>query len=340
MSMGFLLPPILHNAQGEVRKVGFEIEFAELNLEDAAHILVDLFGGTIKKNNKFSMEVIGTTIGNFSLQIDARLLTEKSYEKLWKKAGRQQKDDSSGSQTLDTNLENALDSIASKIIPYEISTPPIPLDSLVLAEKIRMTLFEKGAKGTSSSVFYAFATHINPELPFCDITTLLAYLRAFLLLYPWIMEKVAVNFTRKLTAFINPFTDEYIALVLDTAYNPSLSIFIDDYYKFNPDRNRPLDLYPVLAFLDKGKIEKLKGLGKVNPRPTLHYRVPNSMIDDPAWSLAKEWNTWVQVEKLAAEAESIERLSKEYRKLEGDTMIGFKNKWNRYLKEEWIDVEN
>lgn len=337
--MGFLLPPILHNATGEIRKVGFEIEFAELSLEETAKIIVDLFGGFIKKNNKFSIAVTETSIGDFSLQIDARLLTEKSYEKLWEKAKWQPKNVTVGKQTLDTNIENTLDSLASKIIPYEISTPPIPLDTLSLVEKIRMALLQKEAKGTSSSVFYAFATHINPELPSCDTTTILNYLRAFLLLYPWIAEKAAVNFTRKLTTFISPFPDEYIDLVLAEQYNPGLNVFIDDYYKFNPDRNRPLDLYPVLAFLAKNKVEKLKGIGKVSARPTLHYRVPNSMIDDPAWTLAKEWNIWVQVEILAAHPENILKLSKKCSRLEADTIIGFKNKWIKRLKK-WMDAKD
>lgn len=40
----------------------------------------------------------------------------------------------------------------------------------------------------------------------------------------------------------------------------------------------------------------------VKARPAYHYRLPNCLIDEPDWRLAREWNTWVAVERLAADA--------------------------------------
>ena len=41
----FELPPAVHNPRGEVRKAGFELEYAGLSLEAAAVIVRHVFGG-------------------------------------------------------------------------------------------------------------------------------------------------------------------------------------------------------------------------------------------------------------------------------------------------------
>ncbi len=334
--MTFNYPPVLNNKDGFVRKVGFEIEFAEVSLDRVANTIVGLYGGSIQPLNKFYLRVEDTSLGNFTLQMDARVLTEKAYEKIWNKAGLREEELTPRRRNLNKNLENTLDSIASTLVPYEIGTPPVPINELSKLEPLRYALYQMKAKGTSSSFLYAFATHINPELPVCNTETILNYTRAFLLLYHWLREKTAVNITRKLTAFINPFPDEYIIRVLDPSYKPNFEKFADDYYFYNPDRNRPLDLYPVLAFINKSVVDSFEDLGKVSARPTLHYRVPNSLIDEPNWSLAKEWNLWVNVEVLANAPEDIERLSMTYLTLKDETTIRFKKKWIE-LVNQWIN---
>lgn len=336
--MTFNHPPVLNNKDGFIRRVGFEIEFAEVSLDEVAKSIVGLYGGTIQTYNRFYQKVIDTALGDFSLQIDARVLTEKSYEKIWNKAGLKPEELTLRRRNLNRNLENTLDSIVSMVVPYEVSTPPVPIDELSKLEPLRNALYQIKAKGTSSSFLYAFATHINPELPVCNTETILNYTRAFLLLYYWLREKTAVNLTRKLTAFINPFPDEYISKVLDPTYQPFFEKFADDYYFYNPDRNRPLDLYPVLAFINKSIVASFEDVGKVSARPALHYRVPNSLIDEPSWSLAKEWNLWVSVEILANLPEDIENLACAYLKLKKETNLRFKKKWIEKINK-WVNAK-
>src|SRR5690606_29978882 len=216
--MTFNYPPILNTKNGSVRKVGFEIEFAEVSLDQVANSIVGLYGGSIQTLNKFYLTVADTTLGDFSLQMDARVLTEKSYEKIWNKAGLKPEELTARRRNLNKNLENTLDSIASKVVPYEIGTPPVPITELSKLEPLRNALFHLKAKGTAPSFLYAFATHIIPELPVCNTETILNYPRAFVLLYHWLREKTAVNITRKLTAFINPFPDEYVSKILAPDY--------------------------------------------------------------------------------------------------------------------------
>ena len=50
----------------------------------------------------------------------------------------------------------------------------------------------------------------------------------------------------------------------------------------------------------------------VSARPTFHYRLPNSEVDDPDWSLARAWSGWIQVERLAADSHRLDEMSRLY----------------------------
>lgn len=333
--MEFKQPPVLFNEKGEIRTVGFEMEFANVDLDTTARIIINLFGGRHETNDKYAQKVVDTQIGDFSLCLDLRLMSEKKYQTLFNKLGIDLEQISIGNTTLDSLVENVLGSTIAKIIPNEISMPRLPLTQLKKAEDLRIALYENHAKGTKASILYAFAMHVNPEIPVKDLTSVLNYMRAFLLLYPWLLKECNIDFSRRLTAFINPFPPEYFQLVLNPAYNPDIDQFITDYHQHNPDRNRPLDLYPLLAWLHAEKIDQLEGLGKVKPRPTFHYRLPNSLIDDPQWSIASEWNRWVEVEKLASDAETLRELSLAYLQADKQIQKDFDTMWVNKM-DEWV----
>src|SRR4051812_7226703 len=77
----FHLPPVVHNARGEVRKARFEFEYADLQLEDAAHIVQSIFGGEHVVHNTFMHEVKDSRLGDFSVEIDSSVLKDRRYEK-------------------------------------------------------------------------------------------------------------------------------------------------------------------------------------------------------------------------------------------------------------------
>src|SRR5690606_29497891 len=119
--------------------------------------------------------------------------------------------------------------------------------------------------------------------------TLLAYLRAFFLLYDWLYEESEIPIARKVAPFIHDFPPEYVAHVLNPDYAPNLETLIDDYLRFNPTRNRPLDMLPLFAHLDRERVfAQPVERELVKARPTFHYRLPNSMVDDPKWSIADD----------------------------------------------------
>ncbi|RYD76700.1 MAG: amidoligase [Sphingobacteriales bacterium] len=318
-TMDFKLPTVLQNSEGKIRTVGFELEFGGADLDTTAQCIIDLYGGKRVIHNKFLQEVAETELGKFSLKMDALMLTEKSYEKTLEKFGIDIKDKS---------VEEMMESVASIVVPYEVGAPPIPMTQVHRIDELRKALHHKQAEGTHFSIFNAYATHINPELPALNAETILRYIKAFLLLYPAIHSRAELAIRRRLSSYINPFPEGYISLVLNENYAPDFDTLLVDYHIYNPDRNRPLDIYPAFAFIDKSKTDALPDIGNVKPRPTFHYRLPNCEIDSPEWSLAIDWNEWVAVENLANSVnEELNILCREYLDQKAETTFGFNNKW-------------
>lgn len=288
-------PPRPTTADGRVRRVGVELEFAGLPIDEAVAAVRDLYGGSVVAHSRFEHVVEGTRFGDFRVEIDSKpLLAGRQHALL----------DSLGVEDARAHdmLDNALQRLARVWIPCEIVAPPIPHTELPELENLRAELCAREALGTRASVLYGFGFQLNVEVPDTEAETLLATLQSFLLLYDWLAEVVDVDVTRRIGPFIHPFPEAYRALVANPLYEPDLDQLIDDYLAASPTRNRPLDMLPVFATVRHEKVAALaRDFDKVKARPAFHYRLPNSLVDDPAWSIAVEWNRWCEVERLAAD---------------------------------------
>jgi hypothetical protein len=305
----FRLPPIVRNARGEVRKAGFELEYAGLSLEAAAKIIQHVFGGRHVVQSASVQRVESTRFGTFKLEIDSSLLKDRKYEKSLRAIGIEP-DDLGGSYRVERTLAK-LFAVAG--VPYEIVSPPMPVTDLMALDELRRLLSQNDAAGTRARPWYAFGMHINPEIPSDDPGQLRDYVRAFLLLYPWLKKRVNVDLARSLSPYINAFPEDFTRLLLQSDYPADAGRLIDDYLAYNPTRNRPLDMLPVLCHLNEGRVmDRVEDKHLVKPRPAFHYRLPNCLIDEPDWTLAREWNTWVTVEQLASDPERIRAMSREY----------------------------
>lgn len=333
--MEFNIPDCKYNEQEKLRTVGFELEFANVNIEQAIKIIKNLYGGEVQEKHRFHKKVVGTELGDFTIEIDLKLLNEKSYQKHLAKFNIDLQTFQMGEDSLEFKVENAMESIVSSVIPYEIITPPVPVTEVAKFEQLRLSLFKNNAKGTKDFFTNAFATHINIEVPAQNVETLQNYVKAFLLLYPWIFYQSGIALARRVSSFIAPFPNKYAERVVSPAYHPDMDTFIEDYHLYNPDRNRPLDMYPLMAHLRKEKVDKYQNLGNVKSRPTFHYRLPNSLIDEADWSLAKEWNYWVLIDNLANDAERLTQMSREYMSVRQNTLLGFDKKWSKQT-EKWL----
>lgn len=317
-----LQPPQPVNGEGQPRRVGVEIELSGLSLGQMTRIIQDIVGGEIKNDSAYEARVVDTELGSVRVEFDATLFREMKIRNFFADLKLEVFDEEDRE-----NLEKSLASVASWLVPYEVVFPPIPIEQMELLEAVRERL-GRDAQGTGTSVVNAFGLHLNVELPALDVETILSYLRAFLILYEELIRSHDIDPTRKLSGFITPFDKNYTMLVLNEAYKPTLDEFIDDYLAANATRNRPLDLLPLLCYLDQEKIRRRLPEEKISARPAFHYRLPNSSVDEEDWSISREWMVWMKVEKLASDERQLTRRCRyKLRQLQGPFFYWLRRLW-------------
>lgn len=329
--MEFRSPPFIKNSAGEERKAGYEFEFTGLEMAATASLVKKLYGGIVQQISTYEFRVKDSEFGTFTLELDAQLLREKKYESFLETLGI----DISSLKNI-KSIEDVIKDLASSVVPFEIITPPVPLSKMERLNSLIIELRNLKAKGTGSSVFYAFGMHINPEIPDESVRSLLDHLRAYVLLDPWIRKDAEINISRRMTPYIREYKDDYLQLILKKDYNPNLDQFITDYFRFDNSRNRPLDMLPVFMHLHKEFTSQFLDETITSGRPAYHYRLPNCSIDDPDWIIAHDWNRWVLVEILAEEKKSLEQYSKAYLKMKKDSLVRFESKWIK-LMDRWVN---
>lgn len=321
------LPPLAETSEGLPRRVGVELEFAGLELAAIAGILQHALGGELKVLSDYEQLLQGTSLGDFGIELDFAWL---------KRLGRERRE----AAIPELFGEALLKLAAEQVVPWEVVGPPLPMSELWRLCEPLATLREAGALGTGHAPHYAFGLHFNPELPSLDCGTILAYLRAFLCLFDWLRQRSRVSLTRRLTPYIDPFPTEYTHWVLRETYQPELSELIDDYLRFNPTRNRALDLLPLFVHLDERRVRRRVPDPRIKGRPTLHYRLPNCQIDEPEWGLVLPWRDWLQVEALASDpsrlVQAIRAWNHAHRGATGGLFSGWEQQCRRFLVPELL----
>ncbi len=294
-------PSRTQTAEGAPRRLGIEIEFSGLGMQQIADIMGSVLGGVLDPHSKYEYTLrnasLGAFSGDFGIELDSAYM---------KKRGREQ--DPDAEDDLENLADNVVSLVAEQVVPFEVVSPPIPLPEVWRMNTVVQKLREGGARGTRQTPLYAFGLHLNPELPDLQATTILAYLRAFLCLFDWLAKRSEVDLSRRITPYIDPFPRAYMDLLLDPAYAPERDQLIDDYLAHNPTRNRALDMLPLFRHLDEERVIASIDDDRIKARPTFHYRLPNCQIDEADWSLIHAWRDWLQVEALAADEERLAAL--------------------------------
>jgi hypothetical protein len=297
----FQPPPFAEDETGAVRTVGVEIEFGGLTERAAAETIRGLYGGRIEEVDPHLLTVRGTALGDFTVELD-----------LWLVHGRSGSEKPGLLAEWHDALKAALGEVARTVVPCEIAAPPLPWTALARLEPLVGALRAAGAEGTREHLAYGFGFQLNLRAATLSPEYLLSVLRAFLLLDDGLRAEIGIDPTRRLLPFIDRFPDTYLALVLDPEYRPSRTALIDDYLEHNATRNRDLDLLPLFAHLDAARVRAAVPDEGVKARPTFHYRLPNSALDDPDWTIAVEWNRWIAVERLAADVPRLTRVVEDW----------------------------
>ena len=312
----FKTPSITVNGDGSLRRVGFELEFSGLALDETINTVQSSLGGNLIDTNPAEQLIHVDSMGDFNVEIDWDFLKRTA------KVNNQNEDDSKWIQQLSI--------VASALVPVEVVCPPIPITSLNLLDPMVSRLRRAGAVGTEESLIATYGVHINTEIPNLDAETFFAYLRSFSLLQWWLVEAHHVNTSRKISPYIDLYPENYVKL-LASQTSPCMDKIFEDYLEYNASRNRALDLLPILADIDKPRVFDKVNDPKIKSRPAFHYRLPNCNIEHNEWSLAQSWNIWWVVEQLAQRRDDIKVLSGAFLDA-GHPIIGVtRNKWVKYL---------
>jgi len=320
--------PWQHTPDGSPRRVGVEIEMAGVALDVMAEAVREEFGGWISSEGPFVTHVHDTEFGDFEVELDARVLKDRRYREQLKRLGIEL--DAEDSATLDRWLADA----AGRLVPHEIVAPPVPLEVLPRIDRVRAALQKKGARGTESSLLYAFGLQLNIEAHSLEADWLTSILKAFVLLYEALVKAGNIDFSRKLSPYIKPFPGSYVRHVLQPGYRPDITELIDDYLEHNPTRNRPLDMLPLFTEIDRERVMAAPvERDLIKPRPALHYRLPNCEIDDPDWTLARPFNGWAQVEHLAADPDRLDAAGSEYLQRPAQALGQLADEWAKRFRD-------
>lgn len=315
------LPPIADKADGSPRRVGVEIELGGLEPEQLAALVQQRFGGDIVEKSPLDWCVENTGFGTFQVELDWEDLKSLAQKHV---PGSQ--DDSPG---VLRSLLKMVSRAAETLIPWEVVTPPIAIESLPSLCVLVADLRAHGAIGTHHSPQFAFGVHLNPELPNLEAETITRLFKAYLCLYDWIVMEEGTDIVRRATYFIKHFDYDYIEKVIAPDYWPDLEQLINDYLADNPTRNRSLDLLPLFAHLDKERVMAAVQDPRVQSRPTFHYRLPNCDIDNPDWNLDLPWGLWLEVEKLACDEARLDRFCREYQQELSRVTHRFESRWEQ-----------
>ena len=283
-------PPTPDKSDGKPRRVGIELEFAGLSLEAATQVAAESLDGKAEAVSAAEQSVEVDALGKFNVEVDWDGLKKLS-----------------DNEDVPEFLTQALSESATMIVPVEIVCPPLLPGQLQDLDKLVDALRAAKAKGTEQSWIYAFGLHINIELPDCEAATLDRYLKAYVLLQDWLLQKSEVDFSRRITTYIDPFPEAYLLQVL-RRNKPELTDIFADYLEHNATRNRALDLLPLLAHINEARVRETIDDDRIKPRPALHYRLPDCRVDNSEWSLAEPWDIWCAVERLADNRELLEQL--------------------------------
>lgn len=330
MSQTYLQPTRIYDRNGLERKAGFEFEFGNLPIIEAAEALQKELGGELESKTPFEAVLHNSALGKLKIERDAELLKSVRYRRWLETVGIE-----FSPGTLAHDIEANIDSASKTLVPCEVVTDPIPFHQLGRLDDLVRVLNSMGAEGTQESVRYAFGLHINASVPDRSAKTLKRYIQAYLLLATWIIDSSQIDITRRfLTKYIDPFPHAYERLVLDNDYKPNQAQLISDYLKHNPTRNRALDMLPILCDLDREQVlNKLvrDEQSLVKGRPAFHYRLPDCKVNVPGWTPAKPWNQWVYIEKLAADEDLLAELIGEWQYLSSKFSITPKTSWSLRL---------
>lgn len=319
------MPDVLKTREGKERRVGVEIELSGLGYDELVALCARLLKGIPALRSRY-VTGIETGLGEFLVELDSDpikdldLADERLPESIRELGG----------QAMDV-----IDAAAERIVPLEIISPPLAFSNLGVVESLVDNLRDAGALGSREAIYFAFGLQLNPELPDLGPATLVRYLQAFAALYDWLKHRHQLDVSRKFTTYIEPWHNQYTELLTADDYQPDTGQLMEDYLRYNPTRNRALDLLPLFAHLDRERLARHVRDPRIKSRPTLHYRLPDCDINNPDWHFSTVWNDWVVLEQVANDAPGLADLRRLFRERRKLSLHNLTHSW-RETTHDWL----
>ncbi len=260
------------------RHVGIEIELGGLDERQVAKLAADMLGGRPEDQGDQHYIVKATRLGDIEVYLDTAFRKENAG--MLRKLG--------------------LDA-ARLVVPVEIVTEPIPPEQIRLLDELCARARADGATGTRDGLLLGFGVHLNVATTGDKLDDILPTLQTFALLEDLIRKQDPIDPSRRLLPFVGPYPRKLVDDLADQRFS-AVSDLISCYLSHNTTRNRALDMLPIFADIDPDLVESHVGGEKLSPRPAYHFRLPDCGIDDPDWSLQREWARWERLERIAGHA--------------------------------------
>ncbi len=295
-------PPNPVRRDGEPRRVGVEMEFSGLGEDVAARLVAGLWGGEIHRDPLGDWLAVGGRLGTVRIERDTALAPD--------------------------GAEGLVRGALGELVPVEIVTAPLRMAALPEVDALVVALRAAGARGNGAGLGHAFGLHLNPEIAGRDAAAIVPVARAFALMEDWLRASDPLDPMRRVLPFVDPWPRRLVDALAAEGADWSLDDLASAYLALSPTRNRGLDLLPLLSWLDPDRVRAAAPeVATRAGRPTFHYRLPGSRLEDPAWSVAYEWNRWVLVERVADRPALLETLAEGWRGYR-DALTSVRGDWS------------
>ncbi|KZY33499.1 hypothetical protein A3731_20455 [Roseovarius sp. HI0049] len=271
--------------EGEPRMTGVEIELGGLDEAHCAELCAKHLGGVARQVDEAIWQVEDSRIGTLKVYLDTAL---RHADK--------------------TALRDAALSLGREVIPVEIVSDPLDRDGLIALDELREVLRREGAQGSGGGLFFGFGVHLNVQVASDRAEAIVPPLLAYALIEDWLRTANPIDQMRRVLPFAAHYPRRLVRRLIALGRGAQLGHVMDAYAQEAPSRNFGLDMLPVFAWIDAGRMASVL-TSATSARPTFHFRLPDCRIDEPGWSLDQEWRRWRTVERVAAEADVVAELS-------------------------------